>query len=347
VNRSSAMASASVAAVLALAAAGCSSSKPQASSTGGAGDSASPAATATSVAAPAKANKGYKLSFIQGVAGDEFYISMQCGAQAEASRLGVTVNTQGPQKFDPTLQKPILDSVAASKPDAIMIAPTDVTAMQTPLAATAAQGTKIVLVDTTVKDPSFAASAIASDNEGGGRAAFEALKRLNPNGGKVMVMSVDPGISTTDARAKGFEEAVKADPKFTYVGVQYSHNDPATAAQLTSAALQKDPDLVGIFAGNLFAAEGSATGLRQAGKQGKVKIVGFDAGPNQVKALKEGTVQALVAQQPATIGKYGVDAAVAALNGTAAPKQVQTGFTVITKDNVDGSAAGAVYKSKC
>jgi ribose transport system substrate-binding protein len=347
VNRSSAMASASVAAVLALAAAGCSSSKPQASSTGGAGDSASPAATATSVAAPAKANKAYKLSFIQGVAGDEFYISMQCGAQAEASRLGVTVNTQGPQKFDPTLQKPILDSVAASKPDAIMIAPTDVTAMQTPLAATAAQGTKIVLVDTTVKDPSFAASAIASDNEGGGRAAFEALKRLNPNGGKVMVMSVDPGISTTDARAKGFEEAVKADPKFTYVGVQYSHNDPATAAQLTSAALQKDPDLVGIFAGNLFAAEGSATGLRQAGKQGKVKIVGFDAGPNQVKALKEGTVQALVAQQPATIGKYGVDAAVAALNGTAAPKQVQTGFTVINKDNVDGSAAGAVYKSKC
>jgi ribose transport system substrate-binding protein len=347
VNRSSAMASASVAAVLALAAAGCSSSKPHASSTGGAGDSASPAATATIVAAPAKANKAYKLSFIQGVAGDEFYISMQCGAQAEASRLGVTVNTQGPQKFDPTLQKPILDSVAASKPDAIMIAPTDVTAMQTPLAATAAQGTKIVLVDTTVKDPSFAASAIASDNEGGGRAAFAALKRLNPNGGKVMVMSVDPGISTTDARAKGFEEAVKADPKFTYVGVQYSHNDPATAAQLTSAALQKDPDLVGIFAGNLFAAEGSATGLRQAGKQGKVKIVGFDAGPNQVKALKEGTVQALVAQQPATIGKYGVDAAVAALNGTAAPKQVQTGFTVITKDNVDGSAAGAVYKSKC
>ena len=346
-NRSSAMASASVAAVLALAAAGCSSSKPQASSTGASGGSASPAATATSVEAPAKANKGYKLSFIQGVAGDEFYISMQCGAQAEASKLGVTVNTQGPQKFDPTLQKPILDSVAASKPDAIMIAPTDVTAMQTPLSAAAAQGTKVVLVDTTVKDPSFASSAIASDNEGGGRAAFEALKRLNPSGGKVMVMSVDPGISTTDARAKGFEEAVKADPKFTYVGVQYSHNDPATAAQLTSAALQKDPDLVGIFAGNLFAAEGSATGLRQAGKQGKVTIVGFDAGPNQVKALKEGTVQALVAQQPATIGKYGVDAAVAALNGTAVPKQVQTGFTVITKDNVNGSAAGAVYKSKC
>ena len=135
-----------------------------------------------------------------------------------------------------------------------------------------------------------------------------------------MVISADPGISTTDARVKGFEEAVKADPKFTYLGVQYSHNDPATAAQLTSAALQKDPDIVGIFAANLFAAEGSATGLSAGRQAGQVDIVGFDAGPDQVKALKEGTVQALVAQQPETIGKYGVDAAVAALDGVAVPK---------------------------
>ena len=55
---------------------------------------------------------------------------------------------------------------------------------------------------------------------------------------------------------------------FTYLGVQYSHNEPATAAQLVTAALQKDPDIVGIFATNLFAAEGSATGVKQAGKEG-------------------------------------------------------------------------------
>ena len=345
-NRSSALRSVGVVAVVTLAAAGCTSSKPSVTNAG-ASSNASAEATATSVEAPAKAKKNYKLSFIQGVAGDEFYISMQCGVEAEAAKLGVTANTQGPQKFDPTLQKPIVDSVAASKPDAILIAPTDVTAMQTPLAAAAAAGIKIVLVDTTLKDPSVAVSGIASDNEGGGKAAFEALKALNPDGGKLLIMSTDPGISTVDARVKGFETAAKADSKFEYLGVQFSHNDPATAAQLTSAALQKDPDLVGIFAANLFSAEGSATGLRQAGKQGSVDIVGFDAGPNQIKALKAGTVQALVAQQPATIGQYGVDAAVAALDGTSVPKTVQTGFTVITKDNVDGDGASAVYKSAC
>jgi ribose transport system substrate-binding protein len=333
--------------VLALPA--CTSSKPQSSggeeTTSGAATPA--AAAATTVTAPAKASKNYNIQFLQGVTGDQFYITMQCGAQEEAAKLGVTVTTQGPQKFDPTLQKPILDSIVASRPDALLVAPTDVQAMQQPLEQAAAAGIKVILVDTTTNDPSYAASAIASDNEGGGRAAFEAIKKLRPEGGKVMVMNVDPGISTTDARVKGFEEAVKGDSKFQYVGVQYSHNDPATAAQLIGAQLQKDPDLVGVFATNLFSAEGSATGIRQAGKSGQVQVVGFDAGPNQIQALRQGTVQALVAQDPGVIGKFGVDEAVTALEGGQNTKDVQTGFTIITQENLDGEGGAAAYKSNC
>jgi ribose transport system substrate-binding protein len=339
--------------ILALPLTACSSSKPPepAAPAGGSGSSAVAvdpnAPAATSVTAPGRASQNYNIQFIQGVTGDEFYISMQCGAEAEAAKLGVTVTTQGPQKFDPTLQRPILDSVLATQPDAILIAPTDVTAMQGPLEAAAAAGTKIVLVDTTTEDPSYAVSQIASDNEGGGAAAFEAIRQLNPAGGKVMVMSTDPGISTVDARVKGFEEAVASDPKFSYLNVQYSHNDPATAANLMGSALQKDPDIVGVFAANLFSAEGTATGVRQAGKAETVKVVSFDAGPNQVKALQEGTVQALVAQEPGIIGQYGVDMAVAALDGGTVTPKVQTGFKIVTRDNVNGDGASAVYKSSC
>ncbi len=272
---------------------------------------------------------------------------MQCGIEAQAKALGVTVNTQGPTKFDPTLQKPILDSAVAAKPDAILIAPTDVKAMQAPLAAAAASGIKVVLVDTTVNDPSYAVSQVASDNLGGGKAAFDAIKQLAPAGGKVLTVSVDPGISTTDARVKGFQDAVAADSTFNYLGVQYSHNDPATAASIVTAALQKDPDIVGIFATNLFAAEGSATGIQQAGKKDAVKIVGFDAGPDQVKDLKDGTVQALVAQQPGTIGTDGLNQAVLALDGGTVTPKIQTGFSIITKDNVDGDQKDAVYKANC
>ncbi|MBO0874559.1 MAG: substrate-binding domain-containing protein, partial [Pseudonocardia sp.] len=183
---------------------------------------------------------------------------------------------------------------------------------------------------------------------GGGKAAFDAIKQLAPNGGKVLVVSVQPGVSTTDARSKGFEDAVKADPRYTDLGVQYSMNEPQKAAQIVTAALQKDPDIVGVFATNLFSAEGSATGIRQAGKQDQVKVVGFDAGPDQVKALREGTVQALVAQQPGKIGQDGIQQAIAALKGQPVTKQIQTGFTIVTKDNVDKpDGQAALYKSSC
>jgi ribose transport system substrate-binding protein len=319
-----AIAVAGIALVIPLAA--CTSSKPTGASPNNTAAANPSAPAASAVAAPPKATKNYNIPFIQGVTGDQFYITMQCGAEAEAAKLGVTVKTQGPQKFDPTLQKPILDSVVAGKPDAILIAPTDVTAMQTPLKVAAEKGIKVILVDTTTEDPSYATSAIASDNVGGGKAAFEAIKKLNPGGGKVMVMSTDPGVSTVDLRIKGFEEAANADPACKDLPGQYSHNDPATAA-------------------NLFSAAGTATAVKQAGKSTTVKIASFDAGPNQVKRLRDGTIQALVAQQPGIIGQYGVDEAVAALDGGTITQKVQTGFTIITKDNIDGEGGAAAYKS--
>ena len=289
----------------------------------------------------------YDLAFVQGVAGDEFYITMQCGIEEAAAELGARVTTQGAQEFDPTLQTPIVDSVVAAAPDALLIAPTDVTAMRRPIQAAIDAGIEVVLVDTTLEDPSGVVSQIASDNIGGGAAAFDAIEAANPDGGKVLIIGVEPGISTTDARAEGFEAAVAENPAFTSLGVQYSQNQPARAAEIVTGALQADPDIVGIFAANLFAAEGAATGIRQAAVEG-ITVVGFDAGPAQVEALKEGTVQALVAQEPANIGRQGVEQAVAQLNGEETEPEIQTGFTIITSENVDTpEGQEAAYRAEC
>lgn len=339
-NRRTAKVVGSALVLLATAACGGSSGTPGASGAAG-------ASGASGASSGGGGSKAYKLAFIQGVAGDAFYITMQCGIEAEAKAEGATVTTQGAQKFDPTLQTPVLQSVIATKPDAILIAPTDVSAMQQPIAQAKQQGIKVVLVDTTLTDPSVAESAISSDNLGGGKAAFQAIKQLAPGGGKLLGIGVQPGISTTDARDKGFGDAAKADSKFTYLGVQYSQNDPAKAASIVNAALQKDPDIVGIFASNLFSAQGAATGIRQAGKQDKVKIIGFDAGPDQIKALEDGTVQALIAQQPGQIGMDGVKQAILALKGQPTTKDIQTGFTIITKANLATKGKDAAYKASC
>ncbi|BEP14141.1 ABC transporter substrate-binding protein [Acidothermaceae bacterium B102] len=289
------------------------------------------------------------MTFVQGVAGDGFYVTMACGIKAEAAKIGnISINVQGPSQFDATLQNPIIAAVTAAKPDALLIAPDDVTASQIPLDQAVAKGIKLVLVDTTLKDPSKAISQISSDNLAGGAAAFAAIKQLVPGGGKVLVVNTKPGISTTDQRTQGFADAAKADSSFNYVGVQYDQDSASIAAQVTSAALQKDPDIVGIFATNLFSAEGAATAIRQVGKSGKIKIVGFDADPDQITALKGGTVQALIAQQPYQIGTNAVDQAVAALEGKTTTAKIGTKFTILTSANLSSAASqAAIYKTSC
>jgi ribose transport system substrate-binding protein len=292
------------------------------------------------------ASKARTMTLIAGVRGDEFYITMNCGAQAAARKAGVKLSFQGPNEFSADQQTPIVNAVAADKPDAVLVAPTDTRAMRAPIKQLADNGSKVVLVDTTLEQPDFAVSQIASDNLAGGREAGTTLLKLIGGRGKVLVVNVKPGISTTDQRQQGFEQAVKGKPDVTYLGSQYSNDDPAKAASIVTATLARHPDLKGIFATNLFSAEGAAAGLRQAGKLGDVKIVGFDAGPKQVQDLKQGLVQALIAQEPETIGRLGVEQALAALDGKPVRKQIGTGFQVITKDNL-ASRQAALYRSRC
>jgi ribose transport system substrate-binding protein len=325
-----------------------SSSSPSTSGSSAGSSAASSPAAGSSSASAASGGKSYKLSFIEGVAGDGFYVTMGCGIQAEAKKLGDTVNIQGPSQFDSTLQNPIIESVTASHPDALLIAPDDVSASRPPIATAMAAGIKVVLVDTTLTDPSGAVSQISSDNTAGGADAFAAVKQLVPGGGQVFVVNTKPGISTTDERTAGFAAAAKADPKFSYVGVQYDNDTASLAAQVTLAELQKNPNIVAIFATNLFSAEGAATGIRQAGKSGKVKVIGFDAEPDEIQALQQGTVQALIAQSPYVIGTNAVDQAVAALEGKTTTPKIGTKFTIITTANLSSAASqAAIYKTSC
>jgi ribose transport system substrate-binding protein len=288
---------------------------------------------------------GKELTLIAGVKGDEFYITMNCGAQAEAKKQGASLNFQGPNEFAADQQTPIVNAVAAKKPDAVLIAPTDTKAMYAPIKQLADGGSKVVLVDTTLDNASVAVSQIASDNEGGGRVAAETLTKLIGGKGKVFVVNVKPGISTTDLRAKGFEAGAKK-AGLDYLGQQYSQDDPAKAASIVKAILAQNPDLKGIFATNLFSAEGAASGLKEAGKLGTVKIIGFDAGPKQVEDLKDGLVQALIAQRPAQIGKLGVQQAIASLDDKPTKEKIATGFVSITKDNL-AQNQDALYKAHC
>ncbi|MBL8929064.1 MAG: substrate-binding domain-containing protein [Kineosporiaceae bacterium] len=331
---------ASAVAVGALVLAACGSSDSSTSATSSAAGGASSAAAG---------GGGKKVTLMVGVKGDPFYISMECGAKEAVAAAGATLDVQGPDKFDATLQNPMLDAVAAAKPDALLVAPNDVKASTPSLKRIQDGGSKVVLVDTVVDDPSIGVSRIATNNSLGGEKAAEALQTLGLKAGsKVLVISTDPGISSVDARVEGFGKKAKELGFVLVSDTQYSHNQAAEGAKVVSAALAKDADLAGVFATNLFTAQGVATGVKQAGKSGAVKVVGFDAGPDQMKQLQAGDVQALVAQKPYDIGKQGVEQALASLSGGSVTAKIETESLVVTQDNMaDPEVAKYIYKSSC
>lgn len=294
------------------------------------------------------ATQGKEIAFVPGVTGNAFYVSMECGIRAEAAKYGFKINFQGAQAFDPALQIPIVNAVVASKPAGLLIAPTDSKALFLPIAQAVEAGIKVALVDTTLEDTSKAITAIATDNTAGGAAAADALAKLIGEKGEVMAIAFQAGASTSDQRQKGFEAEIKKYPNITYVGFQISNNNPSTAAAEVGSTLAAHPNLAGIFATNDRSAEGAATGLRVADKVGAVKIVGFDAGDTQIKQLKDGLVQALIAQQPYEIGVDGVDAVAKALEGKSVEHSVTTGTVTITKENLDQpDIQKALYTLKC
>ncbi len=308
--------------------------------------------SACGTASPAPAAKDgdqpRRITLIQGVQGDEFYISMACGAAERARAGGADVTVTAPDKWDATLQTPIVDAVTANHPDAVLVAPTDTKAMIEPLRRMQAAGIKVIQVDTRVDDEAVAYSHIASDNTEGGRLAARALLDLTGAKGSYLVINVKPGISTTDQRQRGFEQEIRRAKGITYLGTRFSDDEPAKAGAIVTETLAAHPDLTGIFATNLFAAEGAAIALRSAAAQDRVKIVGFDAGPNQVRDLRDDVVQALVVQKPYDIGVRGVEQALAAIDGRPTTKAIATGFVVATKENLDDPAVSKyLYKGRC
>ncbi len=284
------------------------------------------------------------IALIPGLTADGFYITMHKGAEAAAKAVGAELLYQGAAEWNVSLQVPILDAIIAKKPGAIMIAPTDKVQLIKPLRKAYDAGITVVCVDTFIGngvfqtgsgEADFPISYIASDNVLGGRMAGRALAKAIGDKGKVYVSNVKPGVSTTDQREEGFKLEMKDHPNIQVLETQFNDDDANKAAAQVQAVMGRVPDLAGVFGANLFSASGTANGVKQAGKAGVVKIAGFDAPESVVALLKDGTFELTIAQHPAEIGYFGFITAFAHLTGNPVPAAIGTGFTVMTKENID------------
>jgi ribose transport system substrate-binding protein len=283
------------------------------------------------------------IGFLPGVV-DPFYQVMQLGVEQAVSDFGIEVVTQIPDTWGPTVQTPILDAmIARGDIDYLVIAPTDKEQMVAPLQSAIDAGIKVITVDTFLGDGdyvngpiTFPLSYIGSDNEEGGRIAGRAVGEALGGEGTVYIQNTNVGVSTTEQRGQGFREAIAEFPGIEVIGEDYNLDDANTSVEQTTAVLQREPELGGIFGVNVFSAQGAGTAVVNAGLAGAVQVVAFDATQFAIELLRDGTVSLVIAQKPYDMGYLAVAFAMADARGvTSLPIRVTTGFAVINADNVD------------
>ena len=265
----------------------------------------------------------------------QFWLTVKAGAEAAGAELGVKVLWQGTAKeTEVDRQISIVHDMVSRGVKALVLAATDENALIPPIQQAMDQGIPVITIDSGVKSD-LPLSFVATDNIAGARAAADALAKLIGEEGAVGLMPFVPGSATSEMRERGFKDGIAKYPNIDLVAVNYSMSDVAKGMDVTQDMLTAHPEIKGIFAANESGAIGAAQAIKMSGKAGVVKLVAFDAADEQIAALKEGAIQALVVQNPFKMGYLGVKAAVDALNGKPVEKIIDTGVTVVTKDNLD------------
>lgn len=286
--------------------------------------------------------------YVPGLTGNPFYSSVACGARSVAARYNVDFSVQGASTFDVARQTEIVSALTASRPDAIMISITDPKAMIAPLAQAKAAGIKIIGIDGDLVDESIMETNIQSSGEEGGRIAAENLARLMGERGTVIAIDNAPGSLVAGARQRGFEDEIARYPGIRYLGVKYSGNSTARAATIVSTTASSNPDLAGVYTLETNNTEGALTGLREAGKTGEVRLIGYDTSPPIEKALADGTLDGTIVQYPYGEGIMGIESAVRAIEGEDVPRQQGTDLVLATPENFRTPRVQRfIYKTEC
>lgn len=253
----------------------------------------------------------------------------------------VSVTLYGPKsEADIDKQIAILEDVLATEPPAIVMASTSSDAPIPIFERAYDDGTKIVTIDNKVNTDKVN-TFLATDNYAGGKLAAEKfVEALEAAGiepkGKVGLLSAMAGIVVLDQRDGGFIDGLKElAPDLEVLEIRYTDNDIVVAMDIAKDQIAANPDLVGFFADNNHTGDGVARAIIEEGLQGKLAAVAFDSDPEEIEALANGVLYALILQDPYGMGYNGVASALAAIAGEELPEYVDTGATAVTIDNMN------------
>ncbi len=280
--------------------------------------------------------KTLRLAFVTNNASDFWTIARAGCNKAQEEIPNITVDFQIPGDGTAASQKRIIDDLLARGIDGIAISPVD-PANETPMLNDVAKQALLLTQDSDAPK-SDRACYVGTDNVAAGRQAGGLIKEALPDGGKIMLF-----VGTLDAqnardRYTGIKETL-AGSKIEIIDVRTDDTDRVRAKANVSDTLVKYPDIAGLV--GLWSYNGPAivNAVRDAQKNGKVKIICFDEEDETLAGVRSGDIFATVVQQPYEFGRQAMTLMAKVLRGdkSAIPtsKQLFIPTLAIDKSKVD------------
>ncbi|WP_077328829.1 ribose ABC transporter substrate-binding protein RbsB [Virgibacillus siamensis] len=241
-----------------------------------------------------------------------FFVTLRDGAQKAAEEAGMELVVTNAQN-DASKQLSGVEDLMQQDIDVLLINPTDSEAVTSAIEIANNNDVPVITVDRSA-DGGEVVTHIASDNVAGGEMAGKFIAKKLGNSGKIVELEGVPGASATRERGKGFHNIVDSKDGLKIIASQSANFDRTEGLNVMENIIQSTKQIDAVFAHNDEMALGAVQALEAEGME-DVIVVGFDGTDDGRKAVKDGRMDATIAQQPTLIGEKAIDAAKKVANG--------------------------------
>ena len=266
----------------------------------------------------------------------EFWLSVFAGAQAAAAEYNVELTTMGPEtEEDYETQNRMVAEAVADGAEALVFSAIDYENNAAAVDAAGQAGVKIVSIDSGV-DSDQVGTYIGTDNYAAGRMAAQAA--LEGVEGELVVGLVNYDESTANGqeRERGVRDALTESGRARVAASVTTLVEAGRAQTDTADLLRNNPEINAVFAFNEPTSVGAARAVAELGLSDEVFLVGFDSNVATIDGLQEGSVDALIVQNPYAMGYLGVESAYRLLSGQGAGLEptVDTATQIVNRGNL-------------
>ncbi len=273
--------------------------------------------------------------FVTPLMANPYWDVVEQGWKDAAAKLDAEVDYIGPTALSLDDMIKYMETAIAQKVDGIATMALNAEAMKKPIADAKAAGIPVVLVDTDSPDSQRDAYA-GTSNYAAGQTAGQYMAKIT--GGKATIAILTGRLDQPNlvARVDGFKNAIAKYPGMKVVDMQPDDSDLQKGIQAAEAMLLANPGVNAMFGSEGFGAPALGKVVREAGKAGKIRIVGFDDLPESVDYIKAGVVDGVVVQKQYVMGYRAVEYLLKLVNGQTVPSVTDTGVIMLTRANVAG-----------